>query len=127
MNPQETKKPPVLVQVLFALGILGFIIGTFLSLVMISLGSNSMFGAFGDMVQAIGFGILLMMLFILWLLLKVRAGKLWALVVYSVLSVLGITSVVSSRSDNAQLSITAQVVTGLLLLGVWIKNRDYFA
>ncbi len=139
---EKKPNPPVSVQIIYALGFLGLIFGL-LTAVLIFVGSSSagnselFFGSgLSGAFQAVAVVYAAIVIAGFYVVVKLRAGRLWALITYSVLYGLALLSVVSERlsqselerylngNNNLEVLITMLILP--LVIMMWTKDRAYF-
>jgi hypothetical protein len=111
--------PPIAAQILFGLTAAGFLLYTISLIALNIFVTSSAVSAGVSYITFLIFGILSLSLFIAW---SVRQGKLWALIVETVL--LGLSAVSLATGDTS--SLFGIIVFGPLLAILWTRNRSYF-
>lgn len=120
------KKPPISVQILYALGIVGLIIGILGAVLKVF----SSFNGGVSPVSGILLGIVVIVAFIL--INFIRKGVLWALITYSIIfaidTVVIITKLIQQgNTKHGGLANLVSIALGITLLAViWLKDKNYF-
>lgn len=134
-------KPPLAVQILFALGLCGLIIGIFTAALLLnsSSGASSSVLVFNGMSNTLAATILASAYVFLFVLINyIRALKLWALITYtSAMSLLFTVTLYGylTRSELEKLldntsfvgTFLVYIIVAPLLLVIWAKNRKQFS
>ena len=128
VDSMPIKKPiPISVQILYALGFIGLIVGLGLAAAIFMLSSPSPYPLFlGLTAQLLAIGLGLVIVFGFVLISKIHSGKRWALITYSILVALNSIQTVIANP----LAIRSYLVAALpvaFLAFIWIKDRAYFS
>lgn len=123
------QKIPVSVQILFGFSIVGLIFGVLAVLALLLLGTRatgSTFSAFGGIIYIFALLLAIIFGFSFFLVLKIHAGKQWALIVYSVFLGLSLLSNLVQNTSSSHASLVAELGTLALVIIMWTKDRHYF-
>ncbi len=124
------QKVPLSVQIFYVLAVIGLVVGVLALLVILFLGTqaaHSSFSGFGGLIFVIALALVALVGFMFFLAVKIRAGRKWALIVYSV--ILGISllsNLIGHNSRSIGTSISGELVTTVLVVLMWTRDRHYF-
>ena len=135
--PVKTK-PPVSTRILYVLGFLGMIFGLFASvLIFFSSTQSDIVAAFsilgfsGVDLKLTAVFLAVFVIFGFYLIHEIRAGKKWALTVYSTIAGLASASILydlllGNASRDTGIDAVIMVIIALLLGDLWLNQRSYF-
>lgn len=128
-QPPLKMSPPVSVQVLYALGIIGLILGSVLAIITFAaVNATILPEGFGDSVRLFALFFAAVVVCGFFLIAHIRSGKQWALIAYTILFVLGLIGTVTGKtSDSGVLNYIIDAIIALLLALMRTKDRQYFS
>lgn len=127
-------KPPIILQILFALSILGLLFGIFYGVVAVSIfasDSELVLDEYKNVFAGITAMVSVILIAGFFLVKSMRAGSLSALKIYTGLVLLGLVLniaglALAENSDESTGPVASSVILSLIILYIWKRHRLYF-